>query len=180
MTRGMKRAEPLFADVLPSPFGPLLAVADAAGALVQLDFLGSTPPEERLGTCGLARGSEVSWNVEVLAPVAGQLAAWLARERRDFDLALAPRGTDFQRRVWDELRRIPYGTTISYGELARRLGSPAAVRAVGRANGANPIAIVVPCHRVIGADGSLTGYAGGLERKRELLAFEGALLALES
>jgi methylated-DNA-[protein]-cysteine S-methyltransferase len=83
-------------------------------------------------------------------------------------------GTDFQRTVWQALRRIPCGTTISYGELARRIGRPAAVRAVGLANGANPVGVVVPCHRVIGADGSLTGYGGGIERKRWLLAHERA------
>jgi methylated-DNA-[protein]-cysteine S-methyltransferase len=104
--------------------------------------------------------------------VVAALARWFAGELRTFDLALAPAGTPFQQRVWAELVRIPYGTTISYAELARRIGAPQAVRAVGRANGANPIPIVVPCHRVIGADGTLTGYAGGLEKKRALLALE--------
>jgi methylated-DNA-[protein]-cysteine S-methyltransferase len=89
-------------------------------------------------------------------------------------LRLAPRGTAFQRRVWDELVRIPYGETLSYHQLATRVGNPAATRAVARANATNPIAIVVPCHRVIGADGSLTGYGGGLDRKRLLLELEGA------
>lgn len=92
-----------------------------------------------------------------------------------FDVPLAPLGTPFQTRVWQALRDIPYGQTISYGELARRIGRPTAVRAVGRANGANPIAIIIPCHRVIGGNGSLIGYAGGLERKKMLLLLEGAL-----
>ena len=101
-----------------------------------------------------------------------QLAAYFEGELQDFDLPLAAQGTEFQQRVWKALREIPYGVTISYGELARRIGQPQAARAVGLANGQNPIAIVVPCHRVIGADGSLTGYGGGLARKRWLLAHE--------
>ena len=101
-----------------------------------------------------------------------QLAEYFDGTRRDFDLPLAPDGTAFQRRVWDELRRIAYGETISYGELARRIGRPTASRAVGAANGRNPLAIVVPCHRVIGADGTLTGYGGGLPVKQTLLALE--------
>jgi methylated-DNA-[protein]-cysteine S-methyltransferase len=109
-----------------------------------------------------------------LAAAAAQLDEYFAGERRDFDLELDLRGTEFQRAVWDELLRIPYGETMSYGELARRLGRPERVRAVGAANGRNPVAIVVPCHRVIGADGSLTGYGGGLDRKRALLAVEGS------
>jgi len=101
-----------------------------------------------------------------------QLEAYFAGELREFALPLAARGTPFQQRVWLALCAIPYGETISYGELARRIGQPAASRAVGLANGRNPIAIVVPCHRVIGAHGSLTGYGGGLARKRWLLAHE--------
>ena len=101
-----------------------------------------------------------------------QLREYFGGERRDFDLPLSPAGTAFQRRVWDELRRIPYGETVSYGELARRIGRPTASRAVGAANGRNPLAIVVPCHRVIGTDGTLTGYGGGLPVKETLLAHE--------
>ena len=101
-----------------------------------------------------------------------QLAEYFDGGRRDFDLPLAPDGTTFQLRVWDELRRIAYGETVSYGELARRIGQPTASRAVGAANGRNPLAIVVPCHRVIGADGALTGYGGGLPVKQALLALE--------
>jgi methylated-DNA-[protein]-cysteine S-methyltransferase len=107
-----------------------------------------------------------------LAPIVGQLNAYFAGELTDFEIPMDLRGTDFQRRVWSELCGIPYGETISYGELARRVGNPKASRAVGLANGRNPIAIVVPCHRVIGADGSLTGYGGGLERKVWLLEHE--------
>lgn len=107
-----------------------------------------------------------------LAPAAEQLAEYFAGARVSFDVRLAPRGTAFQRRVWEALRAIPYGETISYAELAHRIGQPKAMRAVGAANGRNPIGIVVPCHRVIGADGSLTGYGGGLDRKRALLDLE--------
>jgi methylated-DNA-[protein]-cysteine S-methyltransferase len=109
-----------------------------------------------------------------LAHVVEQLSGYFAGERLDFDLAMDMRGTDFQRRVWASLCEIPYGERISYGELARWVGNPKASRAVGLANGRNPIAIVVPCHRVIGADGSLTGYGGGLERKVWLLEHEAA------
>lgn len=101
-----------------------------------------------------------------------QLRQYFAGERREFDLPLHPAGTPFQCRVWDQLRRIPFGETISYGELARRVGNPAASRAVGAANGRNPIPIIVPCHRVIGSDGSMTGFGGGVERKRALLGLE--------
>lgn len=109
-----------------------------------------------------------------LAPFVAQLQAYFAGELTDFELPIELHGTEFQRRVWASLREIPYGQTISYGELARWVGKPKASRAVGLANGRNPIAIVVPCHRVIGADGSLTGYGGGLERKVWLLEHEGS------
>ena len=105
-----------------------------------------------------------------------QMQEYFARKRRRFELVLAPRGTDFQLRVWWALAEIPYGETVTYGELARRLERPSASRAVGAANGSNPLPIVLPCHRVIGADGSLTGYGGGLEAKRFLLDLEGASL----
>lgn len=101
-----------------------------------------------------------------------QLAAYFAGQRTEFDLPLAPAGTGFQQRVWDELRRIPYGQTMTYGELARRIGNPNASRAVGLANGRNPLSIIVPCHRVVGAGGKLVGYAGGMTRKEALLALE--------
>jgi methylated-DNA-[protein]-cysteine S-methyltransferase len=102
-----------------------------------------------------------------------QLSEYFAGTRRTFHLPLRLQGTEFQQRVWRELTEIPYGETWSYGQLARRIGNPNASRAVGLANGRNPISILVPCHRVIGADGSLTGYGGGLERKQWLLAHEG-------
>ena len=150
-----------FIAPIPTPLGRFLAVVDSGGALVALDFDERTsafrglPPDERRAR-----------------KVIESLQRYFAGELLEFQLPLAPEGTSFQQRVWQELRRIPYGETISYQELARRVGDPKSVRAVGRANGANPIAVVVPCHRVIGADGSLTGYAGGLEKKRALLALE--------
>jgi methylated-DNA-[protein]-cysteine S-methyltransferase len=106
------------------------------------------------------------------AAVRRQLEEYFAGERRVFDLPVAPPGTPFQQRVWTELQRIGYGETISYAELAARIGRPTAIRAAGAANGANPVSIIIPCHRVIGSDGSLTGYGGGLEAKRRLLELE--------
>ena len=107
--------------------------------------------------------------------LASQLEAYLAGKLRAFALPLAPHGTAFQVRVWNEIARIPFGATITYAELAARAGAPGAVRAAGAATGRNPLSIVVPCHRVIGSDGTLTGYAGGVDRKRRLLELEGAL-----
>src|ERR1700734_687738 len=107
----------------------------------------------------------------------GHLGAYCEGELREFDLPLAPEGTEFQRRVWESLRAIPYGETISYGQLASRLGNPKASRAVGLANGSNPIPIIIPCHRVIGSDGDLTGFGGGLPVKKKLLALESRQLS---
>lgn len=151
---------------VPSPVGPLTIVA--AGGLITGLYMNAqrhAPGQAALGLPGDPAQ-------EPFATAAAQLAAYFDGKLTEFELPLAPDGTDFQRKVWDGLRAIPYGQTVSYGELARRIGSPAASRAVGLANGRNPIAIVVPCHRVIGSDGSLTGYGGGLDRKRFLLALE--------
>ncbi|UCM91090.1 methylated-DNA--[protein]-cysteine S-methyltransferase [Streptomyces marincola] len=149
--------------VLDSPLGALTVVA-ADGALTGLYFEGHLrmPPAGSLGERD-ERGFE---DARV------QLAEYFAGRRTRFDLPLAPRGNAFQQRVWELLRGIPYGETRSYGALARELGDPGLAQAVGAANGRNPVSIVVPCHRVVGADGSLTGYAGGLDRKRFLLALE--------
>lgn len=113
--------------------------------------------------------------VPVLERTARELAEYFAGERREFTVPLDPEGTAFQRRVWEELRRIPYGETASYGDIARRMGKPGAAVAVGQANGRNPIPIIIPCHRVIGSGGKLVGYTGGLHIKRALLAVEGVL-----
>jgi methylated-DNA-[protein]-cysteine S-methyltransferase len=151
---------------LPSPIGPLTIVArDGAITGLYMDAQRHAPQPESFGLPGDAAE-------EPFATAAAQLSAYFAGELTEFDLPLSPTGTDFQLRVWAGLRAIPYGQTVSYGELARRMGSPAASRAVGLANGRNPIAIVIPCHRVIGSDGSMTGYGGGLDRKQFLLALE--------
>ena len=152
--------------VLGSPIGPLTIVA-RGGAITALymDAHWHAPGAEEFGLPGDVAD-------EPFATAAAQLAAYFAGQLTSFDLPLAPAGTEFQRKVWAGLLAIPYGQTISYGELARRIGSPAASRAVGLANGRNPISIVVPCHRVIGSDGGMTGYGGGLDRKRFLLALE--------
>jgi methylated-DNA-[protein]-cysteine S-methyltransferase len=142
-----------------SPTGKLLLAADEAG-LRHITFEPATP------------GPNWRENAAPLRETIRQLRAWFAGELREFNLTLAPEGPIFHQRVWRELCNIPYGETIAYGELARRIGSPNASRAVGRANGANPIPIVIPCHRVIGSNGKLTGYGGGLPRKELLLALE--------
>jgi methylated-DNA-[protein]-cysteine S-methyltransferase len=121
------------------------------------------------------RKPEATSNV-VCAEAIRQLAEYFEGTRKDFDLPLGFTGTEFQKQVWTELTAIPFGQTVSYGDLARSIGKPSAVRAVGAANGDNPIPIIVPCHRVIGSDGGLTGYGGGLERKEWLLKHEGGLL----
>ena len=153
-----------------SPLGPLALLSNRAGALVSLGFGDHEPRGRLLRQLELDGG--LSADPGLLAPAVDQLEAYFQGTRTTFELPLAPRGTPFQLRVWAELQRIPHGATISYGELARRLGDPLLTRAVGTANGANPISIIIPCHRVIGADGSLTGYAGGLEIKRALLERE--------
>lgn len=151
--------------LIDTPVGPVLLVGDEAG-LREIRFHGEAPAN--------AGATSNGGGGAVVAEAARQLRAYFAGERREFDLPLAPEGTPFQLAVWRALRAIPYGRTESYGELARRIGRPNAVRAVGAANGANPLPIVVPCHRVIGADGSLTGYGGGLPIKQALLELEGA------
>ncbi len=134
-----------------------------------------TASEQGLCECRLVRDGEkkhTTTTSRLLNDAAAQLRDWFAGARRDFDLPLAAVGTEFQQRVWSELREIPFATTRSYGELAARLGNPTAMRAVGAANGRNPLWIIVPCHRVIGMNGKLTGYAGGLDVKEWLLNHE--------
>jgi len=146
-----------------SPVGRLMLASDGAG-LRQINFAQN----------GQLASPELDWTEDPtsLREVVRQLHAYFAGKIEQFDLTLAPEGTEFQRRVWDELQTIPYGVTISYGDLARRIGNPNASRAVGLANGSNPIPIVIPCHRVIGSNGKLTGYGGGLPIKEKLLALE--------
>jgi methylated-DNA-[protein]-cysteine S-methyltransferase len=150
-------------STIESPIGALTLVA-RDGHLTNVSMVEQrhmTPPPEDAIT-------DDAW----FKDVAQQLDGYFSGELSSFDLEMDLRGTTFQRSVWAQLREIPYGETISYGELAQRVGNPNASRAVGLANGRNPIAIIVPCHRVIGADGSLTGYGGGLERKTWLLEHE--------
>jgi methylated-DNA-[protein]-cysteine S-methyltransferase len=149
--------------VMDSPLGPLTLVAvDGALTGLYMDRQRYRPGTETFG----------DRDHEPFAAAVAQLEEYFAGRLTEFDLPLAFAGTPFQRLVWDLLRTIPYGRTVSYGELAQRLGRPTAARAVGLANGHNPISIIVPCHRVVGARGDLTGYGGGLDRKRHLLAFE--------
>ena len=159
-------------QIYPSAFGDIAIAADEGG-LVALQFIRPQQPP-RVGEDWLRQASGVT------DMAAEQLAEYFAGARRDFDLPLNPQGTEFQRSVWEVLQRIPYGETCSYRAQADALGKPSAIRAVARANGANPIAVVVPCHRVIGADGTLTGYAGGLDLKARLLTLEGASFAQQA
>lgn len=162
----------LAASLFPSPVGALLAVVEESCALRRLEFArGRTRAQIE---AELAGGPPVEWDDGRCGSVERQLEEYFTRQRRAFELPLHLLGTPFQLRVWHELQRIPYGHTVTYGDLARRLGNPRSVRAVGHANGANPIAIVVPCHRVVGASGKLVGYGGGLDIKRFLLEWEGA------
>ena len=159
----------VFYTRMESPVGPLLLTGDAQG-LHSLSFEKSKRAE----------GVQSAWQ-EDKAPfgeVIRQLRAYFGGKLKEFDVPVALDGTEFQLCVWGALRTIPYGETISYGQLAQRIGNPKAVRAVGLANGANPIPIIVPCHRVIGSNGSLTGFGGGLANKKKLLALESSQLSL--
>jgi len=160
-------------DRIASPLGTLLVVCDDAGRLRALDFHDYEARLQRLlHTHYGERGFELTTG-RAPAAVADALAAFFAGALHAIDsIEVRTGGTAFQRRVWSALRQIPAGVTESYGELARAIGKPGAARAVGFANGANPVVVVVPCHRVIGADGSLTGFGGGIERKRWLLEHE--------
>jgi len=154
--------------LLTSPFGNVIVAGDREG-LRRLDFqLG------RYGRISIPQEWEEDPSFPLLRRAGEQLTAYFEGRRRTFSLPLAPVGTPFQRRVWTELQRIPYGETLPYSQLARRAGRPRAIRAAGAANGKNPISIVIPCHRVVGKDGSLTGYGGGLETKQALLDLERA------
>jgi len=149
--------------VYASPIGPLTLVAEGDALTAILFGVESAVTEFAPPTIAAS---------PAIAATIAQLDEYFARQRTEFTLPLKPAGTPFQKLVWQELSRIPYGETISYGELARRIGNPSASRAVGLANGKNPLPIVVPCHRVIGANGALTGFGGGIARKEALLALE--------
>ena len=162
--RDRTTAEPLYWDTMASPLGALAIGVDATGGLAAINLDGSRGD----GPSAAARAGIVRT----------QLDEYFAGTRRTFDLRLAPRGTAFQLRVWNALRAIPYGSVCNYGDLARAIGQPGASRAVGQANGRNPLPIVIPCHRVIASDGSIGGYSGGLAIKHRLLALEGVELGL--
>jgi methylated-DNA-[protein]-cysteine S-methyltransferase len=150
-------------DVIESPFADFAAWVDEKGRLLRFN----------LRATGAAKvDPEAERDAKALADVRRQVAEYVDGKRRDFDFELAAQGPDFDRLVWKALMDIPFGTTTSYGAVARTIGHPKSARAVGAANGANPIALIVPCHRVIGSDGSLTGYGGGLPLKRKLLEHE--------
>jgi methylated-DNA-[protein]-cysteine S-methyltransferase len=159
----------MFYTTFESPVGPLLLAGETSGLrLVSFESSKHAAPPQ------------ADWKQDKapFAEVIRQLQAYFRRELREFDLPIVMEGTEFQRRVWNALREIPYGETISYFQLAERIGNPKAVRAVGLANGSNPIPIIVPCHRVIGSDGSLTGFGGGLSTKKILLELESKQLSL--
>jgi methylated-DNA-[protein]-cysteine S-methyltransferase len=165
----MKKVSQLCYTTFESPVGPLLLAGDSI-ALRSVSFRGSKR----------AAHPQADWKQDSTAfdEVLRQLEAYFRGDLREFELPLAMVGTKFQLLVWDALRKIPYGETISYAQLAQRIGNPKAVRAVGLANGRNPIPIIVPCHRVIGSDGSLTGFGGGLSMKKRLLELEQKQLRL--
>jgi len=151
-----------------SPLGSLLLAGNDAGLMWIL------LPRERVPH---APRPDWEYSEDLFIEASRQLDAYFEGRLTSFDLSLSPQGTPFQQSVWSELRAVPYGETVSYGEIARRIGAPKAVRAVGTANGKNPLPIVIPCHRVIGSDGKLTGYGGGLPMKEFLLALESATLS---
>ncbi|MDQ3699780.1 MAG: methylated-DNA--[protein]-cysteine S-methyltransferase [Chloroflexota bacterium] len=165
----MSRPETRYTTV-PSPIGDLLLVGDG------FHLTGLYLPQHKGGPAieeDWTRDEDWTSEDETFALAVSQLRAYFAGELKTFALPLAPRGTPFQRSVWQALAEIPYGSTATYGQLAARIGNPTAARAVGLATGRNPLSIVIPCHRAVGTGGALTGYAGGVERKRQLLALEG-------
>lgn len=164
MKQKTKISAPVFSKIIDSPMGPLLLTASQE-ALLSLNWLGSAEKSKQ----------ELSSN-KILDAAEIQLQEYFAGRRKEFKLPLAPQGTVFQQKAWAQLVKIPYGRVISYGEQAKRMGQPQAQRAVGGANGKNPIAIIIPCHRVVGSNGSLTGFSSGLPRKEKLLQIEGVLL----
>ncbi len=160
----------VYFDRMPSPLGEMVLASDGdtlSGAW--FDGQRHQPP--------IGPGWERRCDLAVLRRAASQLSEYFAGRRIAFDLPLAPGGTPFQRAVWQAIADVPYGATIAYRELAAAAGRPAGVRAAGAATGRNPLSVIVPCHRIVGADGALTGYAGGLARKRALLALEQAAVA---
>ncbi len=157
-------SSPTFYDLFPSPVGEMIVVADDVG-IRHLDFQECRRP--------LAMSSDWQRNPGFCRAAREQIQAYFAKELTHFDLPLAPQGTEFQKLVWQELAKIPYGTSSTYGQMAKNMGRPSASRAIGMANGRNPLSIILPCHRVVGANRKLTGYRGGLPIKTFLLKLEG-------
>ena len=168
----LKRDAVLKAGCIDTPLGPMLAVADAQ-VLHLLEFIDRRALRGELARLRSRTGTELGMgHSEPMAQVEAELVEYFDGKRAQFEVALAEHGSSFERAVWADLRRIPAGQTRSYGAIAAAMGRPGAARAVARANGANQLALVVPCHRVIGSDGALTGYGGGLWRKQRLLEME--------
>ncbi len=163
---------PVHSSSIDSPVGPLTIIATDIGVRAVSWSGGPAQALETDPPSGPSSETDASRARAIAADAADQLAEYFAGDRTDFDLPLDPVGTDFQHAAWEALRSIPYGETVSYGEQAERMGDRNKARAVGAANGRNPISIIVPCHRVVGSDGSLTGFAGGVENKRFLLDLE--------
>ncbi len=163
----------VFFDCMPSPLGEMMLASDG-------DALSGAWFERQRYQPAVGPAWRRRSDLPVLRRAAVELAAYFAGERLAFDLPLAPAGTPFQRDVWQAIANVTYGATIAYRELAARAGRPDSVRAAGAATGRNPISIIIPCHRIVGADGALTGYAGGLARKRALLALEHAAIVTDS
>lgn len=171
MVRTKQRAR-LWTAELETSLAPLFAGVDEDGALVTLSFHDLGSPEEKEEQLG-RQGWDPARNRSRCRHVEKQLREYLRAERREFELVLRPGGTPFQRKVWHQLAKVGYGETVTYAQLARRARVPRSIRAVGACNARNPIVVVLPCHRVVGSDGSLTGYGGGLARKQRLLELEG-------
>ncbi len=160
-----------YTSTIDSPCGPLQIVANGEGELTHIEFLDAVKGQTIVDRFK-ADDVEVLHDTGHTFEIESELKEYFAGERMKFEISLAPEGTPFQLQVWEELRQIPFGETRNYGEIARALGQPGASRAVGAANGANPIPIVIPCHRVVGADGALVGFGGGLKNKALLLEME--------
>lgn len=157
------------AHAFDTPLDRMVTVVDDDGAALLLEFLNGRSPQALVAPLG----PDVEWSAAGCAEVVAAVAAWFHGRREALEgLRIQPAGSPFQLLVWSEVRKVPYGATSSYGEIATRIGRPGAARAVGRANATNPVCLAVPCHRIVGADGSLTGYGGGLVTKQALLAFE--------
>jgi methylated-DNA-[protein]-cysteine S-methyltransferase len=165
--------KPCYVHQFPTPIRDIFLALNSQSELILLYFMGPRHPAESVLQELRSKGYGPERNEEATEPAVTQIREYFDGKRKEFSLALAPQGTPFQQRVWKELLNIPHGAAISYGELAARVGNPKASRAVGAANGQNPISLIIPCHRVIGSDKSLTGYGGGLNVKEALLKHEG-------